>query len=91
MVYYWKLTRTDRWRGDRQAFSERLRTDHARSVYALAYCPSSKPVYSAAGDCIAMTKLDALAPAGSQRVSSRINQVHVHPQDPRLVVLEASH
>ncbi|RPD61929.1 hypothetical protein L226DRAFT_571320 [Lentinus tigrinus ALCF2SS1-7] len=65
--------------------------DHTQPVQALAYCGWDETVYSAAGDRIASTKLDALAHADSERVSGKITQVHVHPQDPRLIALEIDH
>ncbi|TFK93862.1 hypothetical protein K466DRAFT_580504 [Polyporus arcularius HHB13444] len=65
--------------------------DHTQPVHALAYCGWDETVYSAAGDRIASTKLAALAHADSERVSGKITQVHVHPQDPRLIALEIDH
>ena len=91
LVYYWNVRATDRRRRDREAFSVtslRVPTNHKQAVRALAYSRWDETIYSAAGDSIAMTKLNALASVGTERVSSRVNQVHVHPQNPRLIVLE---
>lgn len=38
-----------------------------------------------------MTKLGAFAAADTERVSGKVTQVHVHPQNPRLIALEVSH
>ncbi|KAI0773942.1 hypothetical protein C8Q74DRAFT_1199906 [Fomes fomentarius] len=48
-------------------------------------------VYSAAGDRISTTRLAALAHTEPERVSGKVTQVHVHPQDPRLIALEIDH
>ncbi|KAI0676855.1 hypothetical protein C8Q78DRAFT_50626 [Trametes maxima] len=58
---------------------------------ALAYSTWNSAVYSAAGDYIATTELNARAPTEPVRVSGKITQVHVHPQDRRLVILEIDH
>ena len=91
MVHHWKIARgSDRKKGRAgwAASSVRIPMDHTQSVQALAYCGWNETVYSAAGDRIASTKLAALTHAESERVSGKITQVHVHPQDPRLIALE---
>ncbi len=89
-VHRWTIARSSR-NGDRGGFSARsvrIPTDHTHSVQALAYCAWSNMVYSAAGDRISTTKLAALAHTEPERVSGKVTQVHVHPQDPRLIALE---
>ena len=93
-VYRWKLERANGRKKDSGGYfgnSVRIPTEHSQSVQAIAFCPWNDTVYSAAGDRIAMTKLGALAHAESERVSGKVTQVHVHPQDPRLIALEVSH
>ncbi|KAI0334773.1 hypothetical protein GY45DRAFT_1241766 [Cubamyces sp. BRFM 1775] len=62
-----------------------------QSVQALAYSSWNNAIYSAAGDRIATARLDARASSEPVRVSGRVTQVHVHPQDPRLIALEIDH
>ncbi|EJF62977.1 hypothetical protein DICSQDRAFT_168643 [Dichomitus squalens LYAD-421 SS1] len=38
-----------------------------------------------------MTKLGAVSRAETERVSGKVAQVHVHPQDPRLIAVEVDH
>ncbi|KAI0721875.1 hypothetical protein C8T65DRAFT_629499 [Cerioporus squamosus] len=93
-VHHWKISRGSSRRKGREGWSAssvRIPMDHTQPVHALAYCGWNETVYSASGDRIASTKLGALAHAGSERVSGKIIQVHVHPQDPRLIALEIDH
>ncbi|KAI0751348.1 hypothetical protein C8Q80DRAFT_1156838 [Daedaleopsis nitida] len=93
-VHHWKLGRSRGRSKDRQSLSVssvRIPTDHAQAVQALAYCGWNETVYSAAADRIATTKLTALAATEPERVSGKVTQVHVHPQDPRLIALEIDH
>ncbi|KAL7282112.1 hypothetical protein ACG7TL_003581 [Trametes sanguinea] len=93
-VRHWKVTPDpgqSAWRAAYSAGSGRLPTDHMQAVQALAFSSWNNAVYSAAGDRIATTRLDARAPAEPVRVSGKITQVHVHPQDPRLIALEIDH
>ncbi|PIL36763.1 hypothetical protein GSI_00453 [Ganoderma sinense ZZ0214-1] len=93
-VYHWKLERANhrgKNRGGYWATSERIPTEHSQPVQALAFCAWNEMVYSAAGDRVSMTNLGAIAAADPERVSGKVTQVHVHPQDPRLIALEVDH
>ncbi|KAM5535634.1 hypothetical protein V8D89_010621 [Ganoderma adspersum] len=93
-VYHWKLGRANHRGKNRSGYwasSERIPTGHSQPVQALAFCAWNEIVYSAAGDRVSMTKLGAFAAADPERVSGKVTQVHVHPQDPRLIALEMDH
>ncbi|KAI0829442.1 hypothetical protein BC628DRAFT_1417164 [Trametes gibbosa] len=93
-VRYWKVTRNHGKNANRAAYlagSERIPTQHGQAVQALAYSSWNNTIYSTSGDFIATTRLDARAPVEPVRVSGKVNQVHVHPQDPRLIALEIDH
>ncbi|KAH9853779.1 hypothetical protein C2E23DRAFT_884436 [Lenzites betulinus] len=93
-VRHWKVTRNGGKNAKTAAFlaeSERIPTQHGQAVQALAFSSWNNALYSGSGDFIATTRLDARAPAEPVRVSGKINQVHVHPQDPRLIALEVDH
>ncbi|KAI0370285.1 hypothetical protein BV20DRAFT_1113275 [Pilatotrama ljubarskyi] len=93
-VRHWKVTRTQGQSGNCAEFSAgsvRIPMEHSHAIQALAYSEWNNAVYSGSGERIATTRLDAPAPSESVRVSGRINQVHVHPQDPRLIALEVGH
>ncbi|KAI1792921.1 hypothetical protein LXA43DRAFT_1003819 [Ganoderma leucocontextum] len=93
-VYHWKLGRANDRGKDHGGYcvsSLRIPTEHSQPVQALAFCAWNEMVYSAAGDRISMTKLDAIATAEPERVSGKVAQVHVHPQNPRLIALEVDH
>ncbi|KAI0637798.1 hypothetical protein C8Q77DRAFT_1087928 [Trametes polyzona] len=93
-VRHWKLTRNYGEDASRAAFSAtsvRVPTQHSQAVQALAFSAWNDSVYSASGDFISTTRLDARAAVEPRRVSGKITQVHVHSQDPRLVALEVGH
>ena len=89
-VHHWKLSRCGA-RGGFSARSVRIPTSHTQPVQALAYSAWNESVYSAAGDYVSTTRLAALAHTEPERVSGKITQVHVHPQDPRLIALEVGY
>lgn len=92
LVYHWKVPRVDHRRRHGESFlvsSTRLPTEHVRPVHALAYSSWDETFYSAAGDRIAVTKLDAATATKAARVSGIINQVHIASQ--HLIALEVSH
>ena len=91
---HWKVTPNGGQREERAAFSAssvRVPIEHMQSVQALAYSSWNNAIYAAAGDRIATARLDSRAPSEPARVSGRVTQVHVHPQDPRLIALEVGH
>ncbi|KAH9894261.1 hypothetical protein C8Q73DRAFT_790821 [Cubamyces lactineus] len=93
-VRHWKVTLNGGQRAERAAFSAssvRVPIEHMQPVQALAYSSWNNAIYSAAGDRIATARLDARAPSEPARVSGKVTQVHVHPQDPRLIALEIDH
>ncbi|KAJ8501439.1 hypothetical protein ONZ51_g606 [Trametes cubensis] len=93
-VRHWKVTPNGGQREERAAFSAssvRVPIEHMQSVQALAYSSWNNAIYAAAGDRIATARLDSRAPSEPARVSGRVTQVHVHPQDPRLIALEIDH
>ncbi|KAI0356647.1 hypothetical protein OH77DRAFT_1423598 [Trametes cingulata] len=93
-VRHWKVTRSEGQSANPAAFSAgsvRIPMEHSQAVQALAYSSWNNTVYSGSGDRIATTRLDAWAPSEPVRVSGKVTQVHVHPQDPRLIALEVGH
>lgn len=93
-VYQWKFRRTNhrgKNHGGYRVSSVRIPTEHSQPVQALAFCAWNETAYSAAGDRISITKLGAISPTEPERVSGKVTQVHVHPQDPRLIALEVGH
>ena len=93
-VQCWRIARQSDRSQNHASFSAsatRIPTEHTQSVHALAYGAWNDTVYSAASDRIVTTKLSALAPSEPERVSGKVTQIHVHPQDPRLIALEVGH
>ncbi|KAI0650011.1 hypothetical protein C8Q79DRAFT_941915 [Trametes meyenii] len=90
-VRLWTVTRNDDRGAPFSAHSVRIPTQHVQAVQALACSSRNSVIYSAAGDWIATTNLDARAPTEPVRVSGKITQVHVHPQYPHFVILEIDH
>ncbi|KAH9943062.1 uncharacterized protein BXZ73DRAFT_74110 [Epithele typhae] len=98
-LYLWKLAPTDPRRapdgsGNAIGFSvtsTRVPTNHVQPVQALAYSAWNNVVYTAAGDRVAQTKVDAYSAGEAKRVSGKVHQVHVHPQERDLVLLEIDH
>ncbi|KZT12991.1 uncharacterized protein LAESUDRAFT_690047 [Laetiporus sulphureus 93-53] len=74
------------------ANSHRLKITHSQRVQSLAYRPHDEMVFSCAGTLIYQTNITAKIAPDPIRVSDgRILQVHIHPQAPKVVVLEVDH
>jgi len=88
-VHLWTLRNTD---GGYKATSHRLRVPQLQKVQALAYRSVDETVFSCGGTSISKVNISARYVPDPVRVSDgRILQIHVHPQDPQVVILEVDH
>ncbi|KAH9938391.1 uncharacterized protein B0H18DRAFT_13198 [Fomitopsis serialis] len=88
-VHLWTLRNTD---GGYKASSCRLNVPQFQKVQALAYRSADETVFSCGGTSISEVKISARYAPDPIRVSDgRILQIHVHPQDPQVVILEVDH
>ncbi|CCM01700.1 uncharacterized protein FIBRA_03764 [Fibroporia radiculosa] len=78
--------------GHFSARSTQLRITHSQPVNTLAYRTHDQTVFSGAGRFISVLDINTYKAPDPMRVSDgAIFQIHIHPQDPRIVILEVGH
>ncbi|EPT03562.1 hypothetical protein FOMPIDRAFT_1115295 [Fomitopsis schrenkii] len=86
-VHLWTLRHTD---DGFQAHSRRLRVRHLQGVQSLAYRSIDNTLLSCGGSSIYSTDISVDQQTKPVKVTDgRLLQIHVHPQNPQVVVLEA--
>lgn len=87
-VHLWTLRHTD---DGFQAHSRRLRVRHLQGVQSLAYRSIDNTLLSCGGSSIYSTDISVDQQTKPVKVTDgRLLQIHVHPQNPQVVVLEVS-
>ncbi|KZT26973.1 hypothetical protein NEOLEDRAFT_1240635 [Neolentinus lepideus HHB14362 ss-1] len=81
-VVHWKID------GSGNADTQGLPVYHSGPVHAIAYRGRDKTVLSSSGRNIYETNMDKAGKTKPVKKSTAIRHIHVHPQDPNLVVLE---
>ncbi|TFY69934.1 hypothetical protein EVJ58_g151 [Rhodofomes roseus] len=88
-VHLWTLTNMD---DVYEADSRRLNLRQPRRCQALAYRNVDETVFSCAGTSVYAVNISAQRAQDAVRVSDgQILQIHVHPQNPHVIILEVDH
>lgn len=88
-VHLWTLKQTA---DGYDVHSRRLCVQQSQPIHALAYRSVDETVFACGGKSISAANISTLHAPKPVRVSDgRILQVHVHPQDTRVVILEVSY
>lgn len=84
-IHLWSVARTD---GAYSATSRKLMAERAHPIQCMAYNVSENRLLSCYAQYIHTADLEASQPTSAIVLSSRAQQIHIHPENPAVVILE---
>ncbi|KAA1466126.1 hypothetical protein DENSPDRAFT_13214 [Dentipellis sp. KUC8613] len=90
-IYLWSVQRRDDFVEPFRTRIEPCAMEHTSSVLSLAYRCSDGSLLSAAGKVLSNIPLKAPRAAKPVCMSDQVYQIHVHPQNENLILLETDH